>query len=64
LHHRYVAHPDKSYRIFVVRRRLTGWPLVLFVLQPDTETGCELLSHGVPRTAEEVERLMARARKP
>lgn len=61
LHHRYVAHPDKAYRIFVVRRRLTGRPLGLFVLQPDTEAGCELLDVVGPLAA--MPRLIAQARR-
>lgn len=61
LRHRYVARPGKAYRIFVVRRRLTGRPLGLFVLQPDTETGCELLDVVGPLAA--VPRLIAQARR-
>jgi len=61
LQHRYVAHPDKAYRIFVVRRRLGGRPLGLFVLQPHTETGCELLDVVGPVAA--IPRLIAQARR-
>ena len=61
LHHRYVAHPDKGYRIFVVRRRLTGRPLGLFVLNPDAEGGCELLDVVGPLAA--MPRLLAQARR-
>ena len=61
LHHRYVARPGKAYRIFVVRRRLTGRSLGLFVLQPDTEAGCELLDVVGPLAA--MPRLIAQARR-
>lgn len=43
LHHRYVAHPEKNYRLFVLRRRWGGRALGLFVLNPDAEGGCELM---------------------
>ena len=61
LHHRYVARPDKTYRIFVVRSRFSRRPLGLFVLQPDTETGCELLDVVGPLHA--MPRLIAQARR-
>lgn len=60
LHHRYTAHPDKRYRIFV-RRRFSGRPLGLFVLRPDAEGGCELLDTVGPLAA--MPRLLAQARR-
>jgi len=59
--HRYVAHPDKAYRIFVVRRRLGGRPLGLMVLNAEAEGGCELLDLVAPLAA--VPRLVAQARR-
>lgn len=61
LHHRYTAHPDKMYRIFAVRRRLTGRVLGLFVLRPDAEGGCELMDVVGPLAA--MPRLVAQARR-
>lgn len=61
LHHRYTAHPDKAYQIFVVRRRFFGGPLGLFVLRADAEEGCELMDVVAPRAA--VPRLVAHARR-
>ncbi len=46
LHHRYMAHPDKAYRVFHVQNRLNRKSLGLFILRfPDTPTDrrCELL---------------------
>ena len=61
LHHRYTTHPDKTYRIFVVRRRLSGRPLGLFVLRPDAEGGCELMDVVGPLAA--VPCMVAQARR-
>jgi hypothetical protein len=43
LHHRYTAHPDKSYRLFIVQPQSSADPLGLFVLQPNVEGSCELM---------------------
>lgn len=59
LHHRYTAHPDKAYRIFVVRHRFWGRPFGLFVLRPGAEEGCELMDVIAPLAA--VPRLVTQA---
>lgn len=61
LQHRYRAHPDKKYELFLVRRRVSGRPLGLFVLRPGVEGGCELMDVVGPVAA--VPRLVAQARR-
>lgn len=61
LQHRYNAHPDKKYQVFVVRHRLSGRPLGLFVLRPGAEGGCELMD--VVGAIAAVPRLVAQARR-
>jgi len=61
LQHRYSAHPDKKYEVFVVRHRFSGRPLGLFVLRPGAEDGCELMDVVGPIAA--VPRLVAQARR-
>jgi hypothetical protein len=51
LHHRYTAHPDKVYRLFVVQPQSSAAPLGLFVLQPNAEGGCELMDTVGPIAA-------------
>lgn len=44
--HRYLAHPDKTYRLFVLQRRFGGEPLGVLVLRLDESGGvrrCEVL---------------------
>jgi SAM-dependent methyltransferase len=51
LHHRYTAHPDKVYRLFLARRRLSGLPLGLYVLHPGAHGDCELMDVAGPLAA-------------
>ena len=60
LRHRYVAHPDKAYRIVVVHGP-GGRPLGLFVLNPGAQGGCELLDLVGPLAA--MPRLVEQARR-
>jgi len=43
LRQRYINHPDKHYRIFIVRSRFGFQPAGLFVVQVDNSERCELL---------------------
>ncbi len=61
LRHRYAEHPDKTYKLFVVRHRLTSRPRGLFVLRPDAEEGCELMDAVGPLAG--MPRLVAQARR-
>lgn len=61
LHHRYTAHPDKIYRLFIVRLQFSANPLGLFVLQPNVEGGCELMDMVGPIAA--LPLLVAQARR-